>query len=94
MGKSAAAARYRRLSCDVPVPPENGRFSCDTIGSSSNVANNGGGGGLTIPSGSVCRVLCDDDFEINNEVAPFAVFRCGPDGYWNSTMMDFCTSAI
>lgn len=80
MGRSTR----NRSTCDVPMPPENGRFACDAIGTSS-LSN-----ALTMPTGSVCRVLCDEWFQMNNEVERFSTFRCGPEGYWNSTMMDFC----
>lgn len=69
--------------CTHPIPPENGRFACE-IKPSDGSSND-----LYIPNGTVCRVKCNDHYDIPAHLRQASMFGCN-DGRWNSTMKHFC----
>lgn len=74
-------------SCDLPVPPKHGKFTCDS--KAARIVN----GYLStdrLPEGSMCRIKCNRHFEVAKHLERYARFSC-TNGHWNSTMMEFCT---
>lgn len=71
------------LECDLPVPPMNGKFSCEvnTVETYESAPRT--------PNGSICRVNCDKQYFMSEHLSEYSVFHCN-DGKWNSTMMNFC----
>ena len=67
--------------CTYQIPPNNGRFACEIKPTSGN--------DLYVPAGTVCRIKCNDHFEIPPHLRPASVFEC-QEGRWNSTMRHFC----
>ncbi|XP_062560678.1 uncharacterized protein LOC134224981 [Armigeres subalbatus] len=69
--------------CTYLIPPNNGRFACEMkpIATSSN--------DLYVPNGAVCRIKCNEHFEIPVHLQAASVFHCD-EGRWNSTMRHFC----
>lgn len=70
--------------CTYLIPPNNGRFACEMKPSAATSAND-----LYVPSGTVCRIKCNEHFEIPAHLQPASVFHC-EEGRWNSTMRHFC----
>ncbi|XP_055624537.1 uncharacterized protein LOC129767552 [Toxorhynchites rutilus septentrionalis] len=69
--------------CSYLIPPNNGRFACElrsTVESSND---------LYVPSGTICRIKCNDNHEIPAHLQAGSVFACH-EGHWNSTMKHFC----
>lgn len=67
--------------CTYLIPPNNGRFACEMKPTAGN--------DLYVPSGTLCRIKCNEHFEIPPHLRPAAVFECH-EGRWNSTMKHFC----
>lgn len=70
--------------CTYLIPPNNGRFACEMKPTSGN--------DLYVPAGTVCRIKCNEHFEIPAHLRPASVFEC-TEGRWNSTMKHFCHKA-
>uniref|UniRef100_A0A8D8ESR9 (northern house mosquito) hypothetical protein n=3 Tax=Culex pipiens TaxID=7175 RepID=A0A8D8ESR9_CULPI len=70
--------------CTYQIPPNNGRFACEIKPTSGN--------DLYVPTGTVCRIKCNDHFEIPPHLRSASVFECH-EGRWNSTMRHFCHKA-
>ncbi|XP_058829262.1 uncharacterized protein LOC131688769 [Topomyia yanbarensis] len=69
--------------CSYLIPPNNGRFACEmkpSTGSSND---------LYVPDGTMCRIKCNDHYDIPGHLRPASVFSCHG-GRWNSTMKHFC----
>lgn len=75
----------RRNHCELPQPPENGKFSCE-INDTSNMEND-----LSIAHGSICRIRCNQDYSIHHRQHKYSVFQCQY-GKWNSTVTNVCKS--
>lgn len=71
-------------ACKLPIPPANGKFSCEINNTEPNYDND-----LYTPNGSVCHVNCNRHYEMHSYMERYATFHCD-NGRWNSTMMDFC----
>lgn len=69
--------------CTYLIPPNNGRFACEM--NPSAVSSND----LYVPNGTVCRIKCNEHFEIPVQLQAASVFHC-EEGRWNSTMKHFC----
>ncbi|XP_065087615.1 uncharacterized protein LOC135709253 [Ochlerotatus camptorhynchus] len=69
--------------CTYLIPPNNGRFACEMNPSAASSND------LDVPSGTVCRIKCNEHFEIPAHLEPASVFHCDG-GRWNSTMRHFC----
>lgn len=74
-------------SCELPLPPKHGKFTCDT---KSAKMSNGPLSSDRLPEGSTCRIKCHRHFEVPVHLEKYSRFSCSTNGHWNSTMMDFC----
>jgi hypothetical protein len=74
-------------SCQLPSPPEHGKFSCKITRNSINENDNE----ILIPDGTMCRVKCAKYYDVPDHLQKFASFQCH-NGRWNYTHHDnFCS---
>lgn len=73
----------KSTQCRLPVPPENGKFSCEINSTEVNEDE------YSTPSGSICRIYCKRHHFVPAHLRHYAVFKC-ENGLWNSTMHEFC----
>ncbi|XP_053687874.1 uncharacterized protein LOC128737292 [Sabethes cyaneus] len=69
--------------CTYMIPPSHGRFACEIKLSDGNSNDQ------YVPNGTVCRIKCNDHYDIPAHLRQASVFGCN-DGRWNSTMKHFC----
>lgn len=72
-----------KLSCNLPVPPVNGKFSCQVNNIETFTSE------PRAPNGSICKVNCDRQYHMPEYLKEYSVFYCN-DGQWNATMLNFC----
>ncbi|XP_058458216.1 uncharacterized protein LOC131434936 [Malaya genurostris] len=72
-----------RSDCTYLIPPNNGRFACE-LKPSTETSND-----LYVPNGTMCRIRCNDHYDIPAHLRAASVFGCH-EGRWNSTMKPFC----
>ena len=76
-----------RNTCSFTTVPENGRLSCESpLHMNSEKFKNE----LVTPGGSLCRIICNRNYEIPRHLQPYSLVKCQVGGRWNSTVLNIC----